>query len=67
MRNTCPLAVSRPRIAEGSRPTTRFSVAALAEGCWKLTCPVGAIEKLCQLIAARCEPWMMSSRLAVVC
>ena len=50
---TLPFALIRPAITEGSGPTTRFSVTALALGwlnctvCWLPT------SKLCQLMAAR--------------
>ncbi len=50
---TLPLAVMRPAIAEGSGPTTRFSVVALALGCWKVTLCAEPTLKLCQSTAAR--------------
>src|SRR5208282_1127733 len=58
---TCPFAVIRPAITEGSPGATRFSVTELVAGCWKFVCSLGAMLKLCQSIAARLVDWTMSS------
>ena len=59
---TCPLAVSRPMMAEGSGPVTRLRVMELASGCWKLVCSPSAMPKRFQSITAFGVDWMTSSR-----
>ena len=66
VRMTWPLAVMRPKIWLGSLPCTRFSVTLLAPGCWNCTCAPLPTLKLCQLIAARSLPWVMTM-LAPLC
>jgi hypothetical protein len=45
-----------PAICDGSGPTTRFSVTALDEGCWKSTVCWLPTLKFCQFTAAR---WLL--------
>ena len=58
---TVPLALSRPKMADGSLPSTRFSVTLLTVGWTKLTVSPLAMLKLVQLMMALSEPWRMSS------
>ncbi len=56
---TWPFASMRPAIREGSGPTTRFSVMALADGCRKSTRCWLPTSKLCQFTAARWVDWLI--------
>ena len=58
-RKTRPLAVSAPRMTEGSAPTTRLRRMAWADGCTMLTAWPAPTEKPSQLIAALSVVWRM--------
>ena len=50
---TTPLALSWPRICDGSADSTRLSDTALADGCRKLTLAFWPTLKVCQLVIIR--------------
>ena len=58
---TVPLALSRPKIAEGSLPSTRLRITLLAEGCTKFTVSLAAMLKPDQLTMARELCWKIFS------
>ena len=60
-RNTRPLAEMLPRISEGMPPTTRFNTVDEAEGWLNTTYSLLPTENCCQLIAAECELWLITS------
>src|SRR5215831_10915053 len=68
---TCPLAVSDPKISVGFCPSTRLRAMLEAEGCAKRTDSSELIPKVCQLMAARSVPWVISvlvpERLTLAC
>ena len=60
IRNTCPLALSRPWISDASLPTTRFSATEPAPGWTKFTAAPEPMLKLCQFrIARSLDCWMV--------
>ena len=63
---TLPLAVMCPAISDGSPPTTRFSVVALALGWTKLTVSAEPTLKLCQFTAASWLAWFTVVRVLLV-
>ncbi|EFV85397.1 hypothetical protein HMPREF0005_04489 [Achromobacter xylosoxidans C54] len=58
---TVPLAFRRPKMADGSLPTTRFSVMLLLPGWRKLTVSLAPMLKSFQLMIALPVDWLMSS------
>ena len=59
IRNTWPLEVRLPKIADASGPSTRFRATELLLGCTKTTLPPWPMEKLCQLIAVFRVDWLI--------
>jgi hypothetical protein len=58
-RKTWPLAVRRPKMLEGSLPTTRLRRDAEEFGWVMLTCSLEPIEKPCQLTMPFCVAWLI--------
>ncbi|VVE90821.1 hypothetical protein PBR20603_04812 [Pandoraea bronchicola] len=54
-KNTWPGALTLPYIWLGLLSSTRFRMAAFAEGCWKLTVAALPTLNVCQLTTAFCE------------
>ena len=59
-RKTLPLADRRPRMLDGSEPSTRFSATESLPGWMKRTASFVPILKLCQLITTFCVLWLMT-------
>src|SRR5215472_6895571 len=59
-----PLASIWPAMTEGSPPVTRLSVTEVAEGCRKTVVSPGAMLKLCQLMTAEPDDWLIWVRFA---
>src|SRR5690349_153006 len=57
VRNTWPFAVRRPKISDGTPPTTRLSATEEAPGWLKFTCAPTPMENESQLMMARWLDW----------
>ena len=59
IRNTWPLEVRLPKIADASIPSTRFRATERLFGWTKTTLPPWPMEKVCQLIATFWVDWLI--------